>query len=276
MDHREERVDGGQPAAGSTHRGEADPARTTDDVIRRVEAEPEFRDRRAKWAAEALQRREGDVALRDELAAQGFEGTLWWLFTHELARYGYAVVVAWLRTDEMFAQCKKRGCYPGPPPLDWEWDDVHSLANDTVGQAILDFRERALIGGGWRSDGGASLKTYFVGRCVFAFPNFYRKWRTEQWHRRRLGSAAAGVEDIAGLSSSEQDPADLAVARLHLWRSFADIPDERTKRALLLQESGYRVEEIAELLGEASKDVVRGLLQRQRKRGRDARGAADA
>jgi hypothetical protein len=269
MDHRGERVDGSHRAAGSTHRGEADPAPITDAVIRQVEAEPEFRERRAGWAAAALQRREGDVALRDELAAEGFEGSLWWLFTHELAQYGYAVVVAWLRTDEMFAQCKKRGCYPGPPPLRWQQDDVHSLANDTVSQAILDFRERALIRGGWRPDGGASLKTYFVGRCVFAFPNFYRKWVGDQWHRRQLGLSMTDSEDIVGLSSSGQDPAEIAVGRLHLWRAFDDIADDRTKQAILLQEAGYRVEEIAELLGGAGRDVVRGILQRQRKRGRE-------
>jgi hypothetical protein len=276
MDHREERADGSRSAAGSTHHGDAALAPTTDEVIRQVEAEPEFRGRSARWAADALQRREGDLALRDELAAQGFEGSLWWLFTRELAQYGHAVVIAWLRTNEMFAQCKKRGCYPGPPPLDWAHDDLHSIANDTVGQAILDFRERALVRGGWRPDGGASLKTYFVGRCVFAFPNFYRKWRAEQWHRRQLSLSAVGAEDIAGVSSSEDDPADIAVRRLHLWRAFDDIGDGRTKQAVLWQEAGYSIEEIAELLGEAGRDVVRGLLQRQRKRGRDSKGGADA
>lgn len=171
----------------------------------------------------------------------------------------------------MFAQCKKKGCYPGPPPLTWETDEVQSLANDTVSQGILDFRERALIGGGWSPQGGASLKTYFVGRCVFAFPNFYRKWCTEQDHRRRLSVLSVHTDDIVGVSSSDLDPAELALRRMHVWQSFDDIDDARTRKAIILQEAGYQLEEIAELLDEPGRDVIRGVLQRQRHRGQRSR-----
>ncbi|GGP55229.1 hypothetical protein GCM10010185_29730 [Saccharothrix coeruleofusca] len=141
------------------------------------------------------------------------------------------------------------------------------MAEDTVSQAVLDFRDRALVGGGWRPDGGACLKTYFVGRCVLAFPNAYRKWRVEQWHRQHLAAAESPALGIAGLSSCEQDPADLALRRLSLWQGFDDIPDERTKKAILLQEAGYRVEEIARALGEPTGNVIRGVPARQRRRG---------
>lgn len=229
--------------------------------VRRTEER--FDDEQVRRTAETLE----DAALHRGLVAAGYDGAVWWRCARDLTRYGHAVVVAWLRTGEMFAQCRRKGCYPGPPPLSWRQDDLHAVAEDTVSQAILDFRDRALAGGGWRPDGGASLKTYFVGRCVLAFPNAYRKWRAEQWHRQHLAASDSWAPGIAGVSSCEQDPADLALRRLSLWEGFDGIPDERTKKAILLQEAGYRVEEIARALGEPTGNVIRGVLARQRRRG---------
>ncbi|MEV0675489.1 hypothetical protein AB0I60_03095 [Actinosynnema sp. NPDC050436] len=110
------------------------------------------------------------------------------------------------------------------------------------------------------------MKTYFVGCCVLAFPNVYRKWQKEQAWRQQL---TGEIEVLDRLRLDHRDPADLAVRRLRRWEGFDAIPDDRTKRAVLLQEVGHRVDEIAELLGETSRDVVRGLLQRQRRRWRD-------
>lgn len=271
MSRREERAAGSHRPADPTHHGElAQVAITPVDarIIRQTEVAQEFRaDDTARRAAEALERRQGDITLLTELAAAGFGGRLWRQVSHELACYGHAVVVAWLWTNEMFAQCKHKGCYPGPPPVSWQDDDVQSLANDTVTRAISDFHRRALVLGGWNQHGGASLKTYFVGSCVFAFPNFYRKWCSEQDKYRQAASSSTHTDDIAGLSSSERDPAYLALQRVHLWTSFNALPDDRTKKVILLQEMGYQLDEIAELLNEP-RGAVKGLLERHRKRGR--------
>jgi hypothetical protein len=44
------------------------------------------------------------------------------------------------------------------------------LATMTVAVALPKFRERALIGGGWTYEGGASLPTYFMGPASTSSP----------------------------------------------------------------------------------------------------------
>ncbi|PPK60682.1 Homeodomain-like domain-containing protein [Actinokineospora auranticolor] len=231
-----------------------------------AEADEEFFDDQALRAAESLRQRESDLVLYNELALEGFEGRAWDRFAYELARYGYAVMMAWLKSGELFAQCKAKNCWPGSPPERWDDpDDRAGLAGDTVTTAIAAFKERALIAGGWTFDGGASLKTYFIGRCVFAFPNHYRKWATEQLNAR-LVRAAGPDTDSRGHDGYVVDPAERALTKLRITAGIAAIPDERTRAAVILQEAGYTYPEIAELLDVTPK-AVDGILQRQRTRG---------
>jgi DNA-directed RNA polymerase specialized sigma24 family protein len=213
----------------------------------------------------AARRRQGDLDLVAALADTGFTGPNWDRFANELARYGHAVVLAWLRTGEMFAQCVRRHRRLSPPPVWWCEEDRITLADDTVFQGILDFRERGLRGGQWRPDGGASLRTYFVGSCVLAFPNVYRRWRTEGEASRQAALAARPVDVIEDRALPD-DPCELAVRELHLADCLAGVPDERTRQAILYQEFGYSLKEIAELLA-VTPGAVKQLLARQRERG---------
>lgn len=116
-------------------------------------------------AAESLECRQADLELCNDLALAGFRGPGWDRYAWELARYGYAVMMAWLRSGEMFSQCKAKGCNLGSPPLEWTIDDRAGLANETVALAVNSFKQ-ALIEGKWTHDRGATLKTYFIGRVV--------------------------------------------------------------------------------------------------------------
>lgn len=223
----------------------------------------ELDDEQARLAAESLARRQADLELRNNLALTGFRGPAWDRYAWELARYGYAVVMAWLKTGEMFNQCKAKGCSPGLPPLEWTVDDRAGLANETVALAVNNFKRQALIEGKWTAEKGATLKTYFVGTCVFAFPNLYRKWSTERAALRHLMSIDDGTVDR---SSLPQDPGEMAVNQLHIQEGFSSIPDKRTKSAILLQEMGYTYAEIGEILEITSRSVD-GLIRRQHKRG---------
>ena len=53
---------------------------------------------------------------------------------------------------------------------------------DTVAQALLVFEAEALQKRQWRADGGASLATYFIGTCIYAFADIYRR-RIQEWER---------------------------------------------------------------------------------------------
>jgi DNA-directed RNA polymerase specialized sigma24 family protein len=218
----------------------------------------------ARQAAESLQRRLGDLELRDQLTGAEFRGPVWERFANELARYGHAVMMAWLWTGEIFVQCQARNCSPGPGPPSWTYDDRMSLANDTVAHAIGKFRDRALIAGKWSVTGGASLKTYFIGACVYAFPNFYRKWCTEQQRHRRLHQD--GLPLTLMVPTESDDPAALVLDAIRLWSQFDHLPDEKIKTAILLEAMGYTHDEIGELLHKTS-GAVKEMLRRQRQRG---------
>jgi hypothetical protein len=116
-----------------------------------------------------------DIALRHELAYDMFHGPNWNKVAGRLVEYGLAVIKSWLQTRKMWKQCKENRCWPGAPPDVLSEDDCAELANETVARAINTFQDKAMTRGGWRPERGASLSTYFIGRCVFAFPNVYRK-----------------------------------------------------------------------------------------------------
>lgn len=223
----------------------------------------EVDDERARLAAESLERRQADLELRNDLALADFHGPGWDRYALELVCYGYAVMMAWLTTGEIFDQCKARGCNLGSSPLEWTVDDRAELANETVALAVSTFKQHALVEGRWTFDGGATLKTYFIGTCVFTFPNLYRKWLTERATLQHLTSIE---HDIIERLNPPRDPGEIAVTQLHLWEGFNNIPDKRTKSVIILQEMGYTYAEIGEILQITSR-AVEGLIRRQHQRG---------
>ncbi|MFD9740092.1 RNA polymerase sigma factor [Umezawaea sp. NPDC059074] len=214
-----------------------------------------------------------DRHLWSVLLAEQCAGPAWSDFVNKLAGYGHAVMMAWLISGEIFHQCKRHNCWPGEPPPYWEHEDMVGLSGDTVAKAIVDFRDRAVLGGEWRPESGASLKTYFITGCVYAFPNHYRKWRTEHDRRRRFEARTVDVDSIAGLPSGD-DPADLVVKRLSVQAGLGGIKHPVAHKAIILQEMGYTLGEIAELLG-VTRNVVKSALERHRFQGRRAVSGGD-
>ncbi|MHA6631895.1 RNA polymerase sigma factor [Pseudonocardia sichuanensis] len=255
---------GGVVPGGETPLDAAHEPATTTPVSALDLSSVEADDEEAERPAESLERRQADLELRNDLALAGFDGPEWRRFAEELARYGRAVMKAWCYSGEIFNQCRKKNCYPGPSPEHWTDDDRDGLADDVVTAAIIAFRDRALIGRGWDWRAGASLKTYFIGACVYQFPNAFRRWRTEDqtWNQlRRLDPSA----DELLHQRHRDDTEDLALIHLESSTAFDAIPDDRTKIAMLLHSQGYTYPEIADLL-DTSVKAVDGLLIRHRKR----------
>ncbi|WP_328647390.1 hypothetical protein OHS58_05740 [Amycolatopsis sp. NBC_00348] len=65
------------------------------------------RDEAERRAANSAERRRRDLDLRNELAKADFEGVGWDLFANELAKYGIAVMVVWMRTHRIFGECAR-------------------------------------------------------------------------------------------------------------------------------------------------------------------------
>ena len=97
---------------------------------------------------------------------------------------------------------------------------------ETTAKALVFFRDQVLLGKRWNVNAGATVTTYFVGACLLAFPNVFRRWQGEQ---RRLSRAYAvgkikcpegrGLGDHAGA-----DPEDEVVTRMTLIQESGALP----------------------------------------------------
>ena len=145
---------------------------------------------------ENARRRLADLVLVEELAAAGFCGVAFDMFIIELAAYGIAALMAWMRTGQIAMQCATKGRpLEGGLPERWSREDRLEIAVETTARALKHFTGEVLKPRRWNPARGASLKTYFVGSCVLQFPNVYNVWRTEQRPWSVVEVIEPGTED---------------------------------------------------------------------------------
>lgn len=215
---------------------------------------------------ENLARREADRELLAELAACDFTGRRYKRFEEELAGYGMSVLRGWMHSGYIFELTAARGFALNPSEFELEEltrdsDIREELAIMTVALALPRFRKNALVGGGWRFDGGASLSTYFMGACLYVFPNELRKRRVQRkkWMLQDRGDPAL----TALRDETTSNPAALAVGNIRVRDDLKRV-DPRTRAIVALTIDGYTQEEIVELLDEKSVRAVEGVLHRWR------------
>jgi hypothetical protein len=220
----------------------------------------------ARRQQENLQRRMADQELLGKLAASEFTGPRYRRFEEELAAYGMSVLRGWMHSGYIFKLAAGRGfsLYPSDSELEELFRDSDAreeLANMTVALALPRFRKHALVGGGWRLDGGASLPTYFMGACLYVFPNEFRKRRVyQQKYTRAQRGEAVTMEPV---SNPVTNPAVIATGIIRV-RDDLQRADPREQAIVALTIDGYSQEEIVELLNEVSVRAVEGVLYRWR------------
>ncbi|WP_199443573.1 hypothetical protein [Umezawaea beigongshangensis] len=79
--------------------------------------------------------------------------------------------------------------------------------------ALRVFHRYALVGEGWSAEGGASLRTFFVGDCLRAFPTVYRRWCAEQGKEEPYGLNEADAPPAASSLRKCPNPAEQIVAQ---------------------------------------------------------------
>jgi DNA-directed RNA polymerase specialized sigma24 family protein len=212
-------------------------------------------------AADYLARIEADAELVTQLMLSGYTGPGWDRFALALAEYGVQVIGAWVGGRErlIFAKCAAKGI-GALLPVEYDADEASGLAHETVAKAIAAFRLKVLIPGRWKPAKGASLKTFFVGQCLFQFPNIYRKWQREQATARRARRTVARMDpDFLRPVTPVEVAAEL---RRSLARLAAEGPDS-TEVLRVAHRFGYTLAEIAEVIGTTER-AIEGRLYRKK------------
>jgi acyl carrier protein len=211
--------------AGST----ASPGVTEEEVLEHVLEEDRLEVARL---AERIRRHAVDRQLFEVVRAEGFAGQRWERLVEDLARYGVTVMSSWMRSGYVFAKVNKIGRPLTHSPAELlELSCDRSLREElsacTVAAALQVFERATVAGTSWDPEDGASLSTFFVGGCVYAFNDEFRRWsRHEQrqgnhWRvfaepvhvagdvelwREVLGNLAVVIEDVTGFPAARVVP----------------------------------------------------------------------
>lgn len=211
-------------------------------------------------AAENAARLEGDKILLHNLMLAAYAGPEWRRFSVVLAEYGMGVMTSWIRKGNIFEQCKKKKLGLGGL-LARDADDVHDLATETVATAINVFRDKVLIPRVWDPNKGAGLMTFFIGQCVFQFPNIYRRWRTE-----KLKRLSASPELVARELEHRRNELASTETLVELSRQVDQLGPKNPQTAEAMIEMGFSVTEVAKEF-EVSERALESKLYRHRRSG---------
>jgi DNA-directed RNA polymerase specialized sigma24 family protein len=225
-----------------------------------------------RTANERLQRLDGDQDLLLHLQLAKFSGIDWETASGEFVVYGWVVLRSWVRTRKIYLKVKHRTRFGLPEaPAGWLDDDdtVDGLVNETLRRAITRFRT-VLMGNQWRPDGGASLRTYFIGQCLFQFRDVYRTECARERRRRRQESI--GLPDgVDGWVCGSAQAADSSVVRVASAEQVLRTIAPRPREAIVRQLRGESLDEIADALGLSSAEQVKNLLHYERQKLRNRR-----
>ena len=222
---------------------------------------------RRSWVGEFADSREARLAADSDLLTQvmfeGFQGPAWNKMAERLVAYGLVVIKSWLRRGVIFDRCAAKGwgirnAQPGGIA---DEGDVAGLANETVWRAVLAYRDHVLIPGKWDPRKGANLTTYFIGQCLFQFPNVYKRW----WRERKYQEVPdqETVEQL-GRANRPMGPATDLINRSRIRKGLEHA--DKTDRAILAwYAEGYTYEEIAELTG-VKVGTIKSRIHRLRKK----------
>jgi len=204
----------------------------------------------------------GDAALYARLVEVGFVGPDFEAVADALARYAYPILTAWLAGGQIVHECARKGVGGirslAAGEITLTRHDIDDLVQDTLLIALTRFQHAGQQGTGWSPHGGALLRSYFIGGCLFAFAGAY-----QHWERQRPRHTSPADPD----SPHTPDPADVVALRETLRAALP--PPGRARTAVLLDAAGYTHAEIARILQDKEgRDVtpraVEALLYRHR------------
>lgn len=210
---------------------------------------------------------DADLELLAALEHVDPEGPAWKAIAEELARYGFTVIRAWLRSGAIFRKCAENNHkLDSSKAVLLTEQDIEDIAVETVARALTTFHRRVIKPRRWRTGGTASLASWFVKTCTMEFPNQWRYWLRQNATNDRINESAREQAFLASRSHLSAPPLSQRLEVEDLALELA--PDPTTREILILRADGYRYGEIAEILG-LSETAVSQRIHRLR---RDVQG----
>lgn len=221
---------------------------------------------------DGIDRRGGDVALYRALQRKGFKGARQDEFEDVLAKYGLAVIAAWMVKGCIREKCQQHRLSGGGvlDGIDLNHSHIEWLVMETVSRAIWAFREDVLPNGKWKPDKGAALRTYFIGQCLIRYIDVAKTWKNQRTADERLTPFSDQIGESISQSVFGSVEADVIYSEMMEPR-LSRIKSDDARSAWVMQLNGCKVREIAEHLGRTEKSVE-GMLKyarRQVKRGEE-------
>lgn len=218
---------------------------------------------------------EKDRQLYEELRRAEFRGPRYEVFAQELWTYGIRTLTAWMRTGSIAHHCHRYNVAFDASETERSilarTSEVReALAVDSIAKAAPRFVERALHGGEWNPDKGASMFTFFVGGCVMAFGDVFKAWSRKR--RREVAAMASGLLDASDFSTMHpgqlslfDDPAETVTSRDTLRRILSEAtPEAAAICVLMLRHPELNQRQIGAWLGGLSARAVEGQFRRLR------------
>jgi hypothetical protein len=215
----------------------------------------------------ALSAHEADCATVERVRLADFRGPACEGLIADLYRYAWPVMLDAIRTGSI-------GAIPTPLPhrnipsdecqlLHDSSEEREDLALASIARALPRFI-KALRSGQWDPAKGRSLKSYFIGACVFAFWHEYELWSSQRRRHLRAVLRLAQEPAAAGLLLDRVEDGEeyRQAAELLLAKAGKKSPDlEVILRCLL---SGMTPSEVASELG-YSERALEGRMYQFRK-----------
>lgn len=202
-----------------------------------------------------------DLVLRLQLSGFDPDSDDWKTVSRALFGYGYDVFRSWIGTGRIHKELKAKGV-DGRGWLaghEFRPGDEHELAAELMLVAVESYR-RTLAAGRWRRDGGATLKSFFVGHCLFKLPDVFKAWT--RWDRRNESRPL----DRLPLPSTEMT--HRAEMRVIAEQELGSMPSSSRRMFELQQHRGLSLQQIADEMG-LSEGQVRTAMSRARRVLRD-------
>src|SRR5262249_26029194 len=158
--------------------------------------------------------------------------------------------------------CAEKGAKGLPTGEDWrDWtaEDLEDLVQETVAAAARKFQSNGREGRGWQPHGGASLTSYFITGCLFAFVSTYKRHRRDRDRDRTVTQADTRSP---ARPDQESDIADRIAGNIDAAESLARlIPDPRLRLVMDLYSQEYSTAEISEVLADdTTPKAVEGMI----------------